>query len=359
MDEETKNLNELSSNQSIVINYSNDEQNINFNDSNLNSSDIYENAAVSNIGSYNANTDIFSKTDILNFGIIFCKECSNFFAIKILNSLDLVLKCECTKLKNVSILDYNEEYQKIKNKPETYTLSCLKHHDKNIHKFIYYCTDCKFDLCEECNIEESDTYSNTEISNKKHENHTKIKLDEIISKFEDFEKLIIKSKNIIKTKNFTEECIIKFNLIFDMIERIKDEYKFYQCYSLYYSIDRGIKFFEKICNDDFFIEKSEEITISRRITKKENLDKIGYFSDKIDKIIIRYQEIELIELSEFNDKNLEILKELSLVGDKIDDISPLFSEKFKFEALKKLDLAKNAIDSNSAISLLTKKKCLS
>ena len=90
---------------------------------------------------------------------------------------------------------------------------CPRHNEKDNKKdFLSYCTDCKFDLFQECLNMESDVYSNTSISNKKHENHTKKDLKEITGEFDEINNLIEKIK-----KNLT--------IIFRIIKSFMNNYE--------------------------------------------------------------------------------------------------------------------------------------
>ena len=138
--------------------------------------------------------------------LIFCHHCKKPYFIIFTDNLDLSFDCDCSLLKNLTIEEYKNEYIKLnkenlyqKSKDNSldkdknkYLLHCKIHPDE--HQFEYYCTDCKYDLCKKCLQEYCRLDSNKNKKFKIHENHTKIKLDDIIPKIENI-------KNLIETLN--------------------------------------------------------------------------------------------------------------------------------------------------------------
>ena len=133
---------------------------------------------------------------------------------------------------NMSSETYNE-IDLEENKKKQYYISikeedlykCIRHKKE----FINYCVDCKLDLCIDCLNMESDIYSNTFIKNKKHENHTKISLEEIKDKFDEIDKLI--------EKTMKNEKVFKINssnltIILKIIKCFINNYEKYKCYNL-------------------------------------------------------------------------------------------------------------------------------
>ena len=204
---------------------------------------------------------------------------------------------------------------------------CPRHNEKDNKKdnkkdFISYCTDCKFDLCQECLNMESDVYSNTSISNKKHENHTKIDLNKIKDEFDEIDNLII---------------------IFRIIKSFMNNYEKYKCYKLFKSIENAKNFLEKINNNNINSE-TFQITYknSLKISSEEELNSQKFFSSGISSINIQYKKE--INMSIFDKTDFRNLEELILVGNNIKDISFLSSN--SFPQLKILNLAVNNLDSN-------------
>ena len=69
---------------------------------------------------------------------------------------------------------------------------------------------------------ESDVYSNTSISNKKHENHTKIDLNKIKDEFDEIDNLIIKIKENEKVFEKNKSNLI---IIFRIIKSFMNNYE--------------------------------------------------------------------------------------------------------------------------------------
>ena len=213
---------------------------------------------------------------------------------------------------------------------------CKKH--KN--EFISYCIDCGLDLCIDCLNMESDVYSNTTKINKKHENHTKIKLEDIKVKFDEIKKL--------KEKTMKNEKIFKIystylTTIFKIVKCFMNNFDKFKCFNLFKSIENAKKFLYKINDEKTNLEcLQEEYKNDLKIISEKELISNIYFSSKIHSIHIKYADY--INMSIFAGRNFDKLEELILVGNNIKDISS-FSPN-AFPRLKVLDLAKNNLDSN-------------
>ena len=162
---------------------------------------------------------------------------------------------------------------------------CIKHNKK---EFVQYCDDCRFDLCIDCLNMESDVYSNTSIINKKHENHTKILLENIKEQFEEIDKLIEKTMN--------NEKVFKVNasnltIILKIIKCFMNNYKKYKCYNLYKSIENAKKFLEKINNNELNMQYfQEDYNNKLKIASEEELSSQIFFSSKMSSIDIQYKQ---------------------------------------------------------------------
>ena len=162
---------------------------------------------------------------------------------------------------------------------------CMKHNKK---EFLQYCVDCRFDLCIDCLNMESDVYSNTSITNKKHENHTKILLENIKEQFEEIDKLIEKTMN--------NEKVFKANasnltIILMIIKCFMNNYEKYKCYNLYKSIENAKKFLEKINNNELNMQTfQEDYNNKLKIASEEELSSQIFFSSKMSSIDIQYKE---------------------------------------------------------------------
>lgn len=104
---------------------------------------------------------------------IYCKKCNTVCSVFILGYGTLNIDCDCTKLQNMSVFEFKNVYlhgdknekengnkeSNIVKKEKNFKITCLKHPE---HKYIYYCTDCCQDICEEYLKENNELYSNTE-----------------------------------------------------------------------------------------------------------------------------------------------------------------------------------------------------
>ena len=235
----------------------------------------------------------------------------------------------------------NENYIDIK---EEDLCKCIRH---NKNKFLKYCVDCNIDLCSECLDMESDVYSNTNIKNKKHENHTKVPLEEIKDKFDEIDELLEKT---IKNEKIDQNNKFNLEIIFNIIKSCMNNYTKYKCYNLYKSIENIKLFLEKINDNESDIETFEKVYKNHlRISSEEKLLELIYFSSNMSSINIQYEE--KIDMSIFYKRDFGQLEELTLVGNHIKDISSLLDN--SFPKLKILNLEVNYLDS-SIIPILRK-----
>ena len=289
------------------------------------------------------------------YGKIYCTKCQMPCAIIFNDNLDLSFDCGCSLKKHISINDFLKDYlHKGKNgfSFNDQMLHCQIHPKET--NLICYCADCEYDLCKECLKDNSPNYSNTE-TYKKHINHELINLNKIQKKFENINNLISKyeiTMDFITSSEYYNEIIKN---IFIIIISLMESYQQFKCYNSYKSIENAELFLEKINNPNkynFKIDENKYPSVNYiKITSVDLLnDNITNFSDKIMSIIIK-ESSKPIELSAFKNIIFPNLKQLILVKDKIQDISPFFS--CEFPILEKLDLANNEID-NTVITLLKK-----
>ena len=187
---------------------------------------------------------------------------------------------------------------------------------------------------------DSDVYSNTSTSNKKHENQTQIDLKEIKGEFDEIDNLIEKIKENEKVFKTNKSNLI---IIFRIIKSFMNNYEKYKCYNLYKSIDNTKKFLEKIKNGKLNPE-TFQITYknSLKINSEDKLKSQKFFSSEISSINIQYKE--KIDMSIFDKTDFRNLEELILVGNNIENIAFLSSN--SFPQLKILNLEVNNIDSS-------------
>ena len=319
-----------------------------------NSSNLYHNCRSGSL-SLNSNEEnsSFSKNEVLPLDkdIIFCDKCKGPYYIIFMDNLDLSFDCGCSWLKNLTTKEYKNEYNKgelfkenNENSLNNYSLHCERHPKES--KFDYFCDYCKYDLCKECLKEDSKIYSNTGKIYKVHENHGLIKLDKIIEKFKSLEKSIEEFKDLEENGIYNRKKKKKIKDIFSVIKTLMKFYKEYMCYNFYRSIEYAEIFLQKL-GSSFNFGEHENLVCLHKITSKNSLNKIKYFSDLLS-ISIMDSQIP-INLSLFKNLKFPFLEELILINDKINDITPLFF--CEFPALKKLNLENNLID-NKVIELL-------
>ena len=292
-------------------------------------------------------------SDKVDKNLIFCLTNKEPYCIIFLDNLNLFFECDCTFLNNTTTAEHKNEIEKKRlleenqkrtkdERDDKYKFYCKKHPNRT--KFEYYCTDCKYDLCEDCLKEDSKLYSNTKKTYKTHENHTLIKLDKIIPEFQTIDETIVKYDNLNKIGKYDEEQMKKIKYIFLIIKALIQFYNDYKCFNFYISIKNAEKFLEKIKdNFKFHEDKSIKFEHKIKITSEEALYANKDFIKDILSINIEHSKNSL-NLELFKNIEFPILEELILVGDKIKDISPIFS--CKYPKLKKLHLEDNQIDNN-------------
>ena len=286
------------------------------------------------------------------FGKIYCKKCMVPVSIVFMDNLDLYFDCGCTVIKNFSVKEFINEYlnkPKIGNSKDNFLLHC--HFHFNEIKFTKYCTDCGYDLCNECMKDNSDKLSNSKKINKKHENHTLIELNKIIEKFENIENLINNYEKKMDFFGIKGENKIIIQNIFIIIKSLIEDYPTNKCYNSYKSLENAEKFLIKINNLNFNFNKIKYpySKLIKIINEKQLNNNVTNFWENIISINIKESEVK-IDLTEFKNKNFKNLKELVLEKDKIDDISPLFS--CEFPVLEILNIERNNLVENTIIDLL-------
>ena len=339
------------------------------------SSNFYENSTVSSFKSeeMGSSTSIIQGTTsntlennillkIIIFGNIYCSKCMKPCLIIFNNNFTISFDCECSFIKNFSVKEFINDYlHKGKNElsENEYTLHCKFHYNQT--KFIKYCSVCGYDLCEECMNDKYLLNSQSEtgkiVTNKKHENHTLINLDDVIKKFKDVEELINSIEKKMEFYDFDKNEVEQVQNIFSVIKCVMETYQTYKCYNSYKSIINAEKFLKKILSPEYSFNfgkkvKKKYIRLIKVTSEKEFSKNIINFSKILRIINIKDTDLHK-ELFLFKDKKFYNLTELVLVKDKCSDISPLLS--CEFPSLEKLDLEDNSID-NIIIDLLEKVK---
>ena len=232
-------------------------------------------------------------------------------------------ECNCFEIYNYTIDNFIHEYTITdKEKVEKYS-KCKIHNDK---KYIYYCEECKCDLCDEC-LKETKIYRSIQKIIKKHETHPKIELEKKIN--EEVNNIQSALKII---KGNLPNGFSDFRKILNLIKDIIKENKDYCCYNIYKSL---INIYNYLSNFKYPVTKKMiKITTIKEI--KENINK----GDDI--IIIKINNQKYSNISDFKNLNLELLSELNLNENEIEDISPL--ENCNLRNLKIFNIEKNKLN---------------
>ena len=255
-----------------------------------------------------------------------CKKGLNFE----FNECNMVeCECDCRLIKDCTVDNFIKRNTiRHKDELEPYC-KCLKHNKK----FIEYCINCSSDICEDC-LEEKKTYINFNEELKYHEDHKRIKLEDVDDILDEIKKLLRKIK-----KEELPEGDIGNRRIFNIILNLVKKYKYYPCYNLYKSLSNSRNYLL-----NFHFPKMKTML---KITSIEDLKKNIKNSDLIKTIKINYKKFS--DISIFKEMKLKFLEELELIGNGIKDITPL--KYCNFENLKILHLSDNKLN-NECINIL-------
>ena len=284
-----------------------------------------------------------------SYKIIYCSCCMCTPKLKFNNINDTCyVSVICEKGKNpITIKECLDKYIykndiNLKIEEKIFNLYCRRHEKQNaFNKYKIYCSNCKFDLCEDCIIE----------SKKRCEYHDKVELN-----LEESEKKFL--LNYLKNnKNNNTEYIQNFCELIEILLYMQKEFP-------------NIRTLKSLKSIIIFLQggnKVEEIINVKIIKKikdlpKKNKNSLKKFSEvKAFEISIEKQNFRHIKfLSKImkNIKNDSLIK-LSLAENKLRSIKPLSQadSKYKFLVnLKHLDLSRNLLD-NKNIKYLKKLSC--
>ena len=311
-----------------------------------------------------------------------CSNCNKNFSLKFNNFECMTIECGCKLINNCTLQDFINKYSSAElNK----NFGCNKHENK---KYIMYCKDCKYDLCEEC-LKEIAEYNNDTGKQTTHETHNlidllnmKTKIEKVEKQLESFgrnfsnDKYSIKllllnlfkhydeSPNyyayltIIKANTFLDNLVpiqdeeleseefIKINYIQELRQKINDSKKIYKI-----EIDGKKKenISEILDNLDIFENKEFNELKKLQMNNIKKLKDIKGLSNcsfpNLKKLIIGCTDIINDCINEIRKLELPKIKFISFFGDKI--TSPeIFSSIEKFKTLEKFYIGANPIDIN-------------
>ena len=250
----------------------------------------------------------------------FCKKCHKVPRISF-QSYELAnYYCDCGEIENQPInriLNLNV-IEESNFKPKDF-LTCPKHKED----FIYFCNDCKENVCRKC-IRNNSDYRN-------HKDHILLIFDEY------FRDLDAKVKNILNIlKKYNE---INIENLKRLMNAIINDYIFFPNYSHFFII-RQCYFFLNYPkrNENTFVTKKFNFIKNINDLNDKNID-----IKSIKKITIHGQGIKDISQIKFGE--LINLTELNLSQNSITSIEPL--SKFKLPYLTIINLALNLIDNSN------------
>ena len=244
------------------------------------------------------------------------------------NNLNYItIQCKCKYKENFQIKDF-KEYQKHE---EIINLTyCKKEGHKN-QPFVFYCVECKMDLCPDC-LEEKDPESGVIT----HSTHTKIKLFDVRQKIKD--KVLDKKTN--------KEPLFNF-LLKEFLNNNKD----YPTINIKKSFENTAELIKKYEKNYVLFLKSNLKDEDRKIKELNKYDSYINLVDGIKDseliysiIIIKNDLPQKFDIFNFKDKQFTNLKTLTLISLNIQTIEPFSG--CEFPQLEVLDLAKNQIDDN-------------
>ena len=137
----------------------------NENENNNINSELYELSLDSNINKNtksNMNLSFYFFIFINQF--IYCQKCKSYFIINFTSNYNYIdIKCECILKKNITLDKFIKEYCKDD------LLGGINECKKHKKEYIKYCTDCRENLCEDCEKEET---KSEKFKGRVHGNHT-------------------------------------------------------------------------------------------------------------------------------------------------------------------------------------------
>lgn len=248
---------------------------------------------------------------------ILCSACKQYYSFEIIGSNKINLECGCKFITNCEFKEFIKDHCS----EISVNYGCKKHNKETIiKKYIYYCKDCKEDLCQECLKEIADDIN--EGNRKKHDTHSLIDLLDIKQEMEEINKLLeIKKDNEIGIADKVK------NLILNLL----NHYEKNPTYNAYKSIKKSNKFLNQPKNKIIKYGESVEFKKINSINElNENLKSPATIC-KIYKIEIDFKKDKtpLENLNIFQNKEFEVLKKLKLMNfTNLKDIQALSNCKF-------------------------------
>ena len=266
---------------------------------------------------------------------IYCQKCKSYIIINFTSNYNYIdISCECILIKNIILDKFIKEYCKDD------FLGGINECKKHKKEYIKYCTDCRENLCEDCEKEET---KSEKFKGRVHGNHSLKQADYKLFK-----------KNKKKIEEIIEE---NQNLdIFRIIETYLINFENNPTYYTSIAIKNIVSFIEKypklplnFYDEDIILGEEKMIKIHTLDELNEQIDSESIYSIDIDN---KNSDI-CWNLDFFNDKEFPKLEILNLNGLKINSLEPLCHK--VFPNLKLFHLDRNEIN-NESIDVFNKLK---
>ena len=266
---------------------------------------------------------------------MYCQKCKSYFIINFTSNYNYIdISCECILIKNITLYKFIKEYC------EEDFLSGINECKKHKKEYIKYCTDCRENLCEECEKEET---KSEKFKGRVHGNHT---LKQADNKF--FKKNKKKIKEIIE-KNQNLDIFLLIKIYLSNFEKHPTYYSSIAVNNIVCFIEKYPKLPLNFYDKDIKLEEEKMIKIHTLDELNEQIDSESIYSIDIDN---KNSDI-CWNLDFFKDKEFPKLEKLNLNGLKINSLAPLCHK--VFPNLKLFHLDRNVI-TNESIDVFNKLK---
>ena len=228
-----------------------------------------------------------------------CLACNQYYSFEIIGSDKINLECRCKFITCCKLSEFIKEHcSKIPN-----NFGCKNH--ENI-KNIYYCKDCKIDLCKECLKAKAKDVSDGK--RKMHDTHTLVDLLDIKQEMEEIKKFV-------EMENDDNEIHHIGSNVKKLILNLINHYDENPTYNAYKSIKKAKKFLNQpkdkiiMCGEYAEFKKINSINeLEENLKSPEQISKI--YKIEIDGT----GEKPLEDLNNFQNKEFNALKNIKLIN---------------------------------------------
>ena len=305
-----------------------------FDDSNMkNSSYFYPNSShkeelenyfygeTSQLNKEESDKSINKKNDLF-----ICLKCNHSPKIVFKTRETIDLFCNCCNIQNFQINNISNYFMNYKNDSiKIDSIVCNTHKIK----YDYYCTQCKYDICQKC---VSDRIS--------HISHKLFKYPVKDVNYNNIEYYIY---------NNYKNSIDKDLYFYKLLKSLLYTYTIFPSFNLYESIRSANEFLNSSSNVNNSNEKNNEI-VEKIIRLPRELKENANNAKEI--IEIKIEENNFYNLNTLCELDLSNLKIMELQENNISDISPLVNNNSNFHNLEILNLARNHINDKNIVHFL-------